>query len=509
LKKFSVVFLAFVMVLGLITPLAKANNSFKDVPAMYSFFEEIMYLSGRDVINGYNDGTFKPNQEVSRAAAAAMIGRAIGLDGEKKATTFKDVGVSSFASGYIDSAVEEGIIKGFTDGTFRPNEIVTRGQMAIFLARAFELEDVGDTYFKDITSQMAAYSPILQILQAGITDGYNDGTFRPNLDVTRSQFSAFLARALNPEFRLDTEEPNTEEPNTEEPNTEEPNTEEPNTEEPNTEEHGSNGIELDVDISGVYELEQYLNDEYSVLYTPAGMWDLTHEITKNNNILFFEDYWIKTDWNPVTGLSPYDLTYSISISESDRIETQELLTQLQKEVAYLSMKALPEKKIRGGYYSGFYKYPHLNVGYESISFISWNNYSIPDDFNANYYDSMIDGFKWNSKYDDYSDLTIDNQKSVSIPEWNKLHIDNVQQEEGWNKNASETYVQDWILLNKDKKIKLIQSVIDKWKNNGDISTKDAEWFLNKLNEFYNENPTALLDVETNMEIFAEVNLVFG
>jgi competence protein ComEC len=207
MKKLSVVLIALTMLISIFVPQTLAKSNFSDVPSTYSFHEEIMYLSGYGIINGYNDNTFKPNQEVSRAAAAAMIGRAIGLDGEKRATKFKDVGASSFASGYIDSAVEEGIIKGFTDGTFRPNEIVTRGQMAIFLARAFELKQQGDNNFKDVTPQMAAYSSILQILREGITGGYNDGTFRPNLDVTRAQFSAFLARALNPYFRVDNENP--------------------------------------------------------------------------------------------------------------------------------------------------------------------------------------------------------------------------------------------------------------------------------------------------------------
>jgi competence protein ComEC len=208
MKKLSFVLIALTMLVSIFVPQASANSNFTDVPETYSFYEEIMYLSGEEVINGFNDGTFKPDEKVTRAAAAAMIGRAIGLDGEQRATKFNDVNPSSFASGYIASAVEEGVIKGYTDGTFRPNNIVTRGEMAIFIARAFDLTEAPKvTFFKDVTSQVISASSIQVIHKAGIAGGYTDGTFRPYLDLNRAQFSAFLARALNPDFRLDFEEP--------------------------------------------------------------------------------------------------------------------------------------------------------------------------------------------------------------------------------------------------------------------------------------------------------------
>jgi competence protein ComEC len=208
LKKISAFIVAFVMLLSFAVPQSSANAGFTDVPPTYSFYDEIMYLSGEEVINGFNDGTFKPDNNVTRAAAAAMIGRAIGLNGEQRETTFNDVNPSSFASGYIASAVEEGIIKGYTDGTFRPNKIVNRGEMAIFIARAFDISGSPmTTFFSDVTSQVISASSINAIHKAGIAGGYTDGTFRPYLDLNRSQFSAFLARALNPDFRLDFEEP--------------------------------------------------------------------------------------------------------------------------------------------------------------------------------------------------------------------------------------------------------------------------------------------------------------
>ena len=163
----------------------------------------MIFLEGEGIISGFPDGTFQPDGEVTRAAAAIMIGRALDLDGEQKETGFSDVGAEQKASGYIASAVEEGIIQGYPDKTYRPDATVTRGQMAIFLSRAFKLTAESDSSFTDITPSMASYSHIKRIIAENLTQGYSDSTFRPDVKVTRAQFSAFLARALNDEFKVE------------------------------------------------------------------------------------------------------------------------------------------------------------------------------------------------------------------------------------------------------------------------------------------------------------------
>ena len=196
-KKVTSVFLSLLLLVSFVVPYAQAAT-FKDVSSNYTFSREVNYLTGKGIISGYPDGTFRPNESVTRAAAAIMIGRALGLDGTQRKTKFPDVGASSVASGYIQSAVEAGIISGFTDGTFRPSETVTRGQLAIFLSRAFNLKETTSVTFTDVSTSSAAYPYIGKLLAAKITTGYPDNTYRPNVKVTRGQFSAFMARALNP-----------------------------------------------------------------------------------------------------------------------------------------------------------------------------------------------------------------------------------------------------------------------------------------------------------------------
>lgn len=175
---------------------------FSDVSNTYQFYEHINYLANQGVIKGKDENRFAPDDEVSRAEAAVMIARVKKLPTEKRATNFPDVSSQSFASGAIQSATDEGIIQGYTDGTFKPDNKVTRGEMAIFLTRAFDLSEEEPMTFTDVPVSSAGYAYIPKIIAAGITQGYSETTFNPNQPVTRAQFSAFLARATNEQLRL-------------------------------------------------------------------------------------------------------------------------------------------------------------------------------------------------------------------------------------------------------------------------------------------------------------------
>ncbi len=180
-----------------------AQATFFDVNESHPFYEEIMYLSDHNIARGTVVNAFLPQEKVTRAAAATMIGRALQLDGSKRPSSFSDVSSQSYAAGYIESAVEKGIIKGYSDHTFRPDEIVNRGEMAIFLSRAFELQEQIDVDYYDIYLKMASYEAIKKVSEAGIAQGLNNGFYLPYKEITRAEFSAFLARALEPEFQVE------------------------------------------------------------------------------------------------------------------------------------------------------------------------------------------------------------------------------------------------------------------------------------------------------------------
>ena len=194
MKKLFSIALAALLIFSILPQQQASASTFSDVPAHHGFYKEIMYLLNEGVISSAKK--YGVNDKVSRAEVAVMISKAVQLNGEKTKTPFKDVPHSHAASGYINSAVNAGIIKGFTDGSFRPNGLVNRGELAIFLANAFVLQEESSTKFIDVSPSMASYSSIQKMVQARITNGYSDNTFRPTEKLTRGEISAFIARAM-------------------------------------------------------------------------------------------------------------------------------------------------------------------------------------------------------------------------------------------------------------------------------------------------------------------------
>ena len=124
-----------------------SGAAYKDVPTTHQNYSDVMFLLERGIINDSN--VYGVSDTVTREEVAVMVAKALELNGTKRVTDFKDIPVSHKNSGYIQSAVEAGIIKGYGDGTFKPNNKVTRGQMAAFLGRAFDLP-ASSTTFKDV-----------------------------------------------------------------------------------------------------------------------------------------------------------------------------------------------------------------------------------------------------------------------------------------------------------------------------------------------------------------------
>ncbi len=177
--------------------------NYTDVTTTQWFSQHIGYLANKNQIAGYLDGSYKPYQVITRAEAATLLGRALKYDGTQTNTIFKDVSNDSFASGYIQKAVEADIITGYDDGTFKPDKTVSRAEMAILISKAFQLPTSSSTQntFSDVSPSMAAYAYILPTIEAKVTKGYSDGTFRPYENMTRSEFAAFLTRVQTDEIQ--------------------------------------------------------------------------------------------------------------------------------------------------------------------------------------------------------------------------------------------------------------------------------------------------------------------
>ncbi|MFJ7738568.1 S-layer homology domain-containing protein [Lysinibacillus sp. NPDC097287] len=191
---FAMICLAMIVVWVSPSEQVKAAN-FKDVLRNHTLKTEIDYLIDRDIIKGYPDGTFKPNDSVTRAQAAVLLTRALGLNTSNvKNPNYQDVPVTHTYYREIAAAHNAGIFQ--TAQKFTPSGTIPRGTMAIILQRAFQLEDSDTNYFADVTERTDGYQAILAMANNSITRGYQDGTFKPNVVLTRAHFSAFMARAL-------------------------------------------------------------------------------------------------------------------------------------------------------------------------------------------------------------------------------------------------------------------------------------------------------------------------
>ena len=192
LKKLGLVFTSLLLLISaslLPTESASAATVYSDIPVYHRAYQEVLYLAKSDITTSDKATHFSPDAPMTRAHAAAMIGKAIQLNGVQKATRFSDVPSTHFASGYINEAVNRGIIKGYGTGLFAPNKTLDRGEMAVLISRAFG--------YKSDTTTAAAQ----ELMSKGIALGVGKGNFGTGNLMKRGDFAIFLARAINAEFR--------------------------------------------------------------------------------------------------------------------------------------------------------------------------------------------------------------------------------------------------------------------------------------------------------------------
>ena len=154
-------------------------------------------------IFGYADGTFRPDNNMSRAEAAAIFARLISEQkGEKISgkSSFNDVSKSEWYSDYIGYLSKYGIIKGYADNTFRPNDNVSRAEFVAMTVRFNSLfnEVKKGSYtvkYTDVATNYWAYSDVAYAKHAGWLNGYADGTFKGDNTITRAEVVTVVNKA--------------------------------------------------------------------------------------------------------------------------------------------------------------------------------------------------------------------------------------------------------------------------------------------------------------------------
>ncbi|GGH10198.1 InlB B-repeat-containing protein [Paenibacillus segetis] len=152
-------------------------------------------LSSRGIITGYPDGSFHPNQSIQRQHMALIFMRAFELEPTREAVIFSDVSSSHPYYEAITSLQQAGIVDG-ANGRFNSNEPVTRAQMAKTVAHALKIKPGGTSTFQDVPMAHWSYNYIAALADLEIVLG-DKGKFKPNEPVTRAEFVAMMYRALN------------------------------------------------------------------------------------------------------------------------------------------------------------------------------------------------------------------------------------------------------------------------------------------------------------------------
>ncbi|MGI8999879.1 MAG: S-layer homology domain-containing protein [Candidatus Limnocylindria bacterium] len=158
------------------------------------FAADIKWLVAEKITSGCSADRFCPRAAVTRAQMASFLRRATGIPTSLTNACIDDDGSMHHAD--INGVAAAGITGGCTDVRFCPDSIVTRAQMASFLARALQLPPATRDWFRDDNGSMHEQS-INRLAEVGITGGCTSGSFCPDASVTREQMAGFLRRAFN------------------------------------------------------------------------------------------------------------------------------------------------------------------------------------------------------------------------------------------------------------------------------------------------------------------------
>ncbi|OPH56017.1 hypothetical protein BC351_29445 [Paenibacillus ferrarius] len=165
-------------------------------------------MGSRMVINGTGNGLFAPDQAITRAEFAAIMVRGLGIKKGDGTARFKDVKSSDWYSSVVQTAYAYNLISGFEDGTFRPNDSITREQAMAIIARAMRLTGLKDKFPSADTEKLLmsfadaklvsdwAKSGIADCLQAGVVSGRNSGRLAPNDNISRAEVATIIQRFL-------------------------------------------------------------------------------------------------------------------------------------------------------------------------------------------------------------------------------------------------------------------------------------------------------------------------
>ena len=195
MKKLVTLVLTFAIIGSLLSVTALGAN-FNDVSSNTWYSDGVAYCSQRGLIAGYSDGSFRPNNSITRAELAVICCAGLNLSREAS-NHFKDVNSKEWYAPYVLKCVQAGIISGYSDDSFGPNDRVTREQAAVIATNVYGLsKSSGNTSFAD-NSRISSWamSSVKAMTSAGLAAGRENNRFCPKDNVTRAEVAVVINTA--------------------------------------------------------------------------------------------------------------------------------------------------------------------------------------------------------------------------------------------------------------------------------------------------------------------------
>lgn len=146
-------------------------------------------------VEGYPDGTFKPSRTVTRAEMATLLARS-GAAGATTGLGFPDVSESHWAANFVKQAQASGLMQGYPDGEFKLDQGISRAELAAIAFNHLKLNELEENTFADVSAEHWASGIISALVKQGLMVGYPDGTFRPDQSVTRAEAVTIVNRLV-------------------------------------------------------------------------------------------------------------------------------------------------------------------------------------------------------------------------------------------------------------------------------------------------------------------------
>lgn len=214
-KFFQAAIVASLATASVVAVAPTVDAAFVDVKPNTEGAIAIEQLSSMGIVKGYEDGTFKPRNGVTRAEAAKIL-TLLNTGGQEAAgyeSAFKDVPKNHWAYNYVSFADAHDLLTGYGNGLFGTNDALTRGQFAKILATQLKVPTPNiQLPFTDVPKGAWFEDGVKVLLSEGVTSGTSATTFSPNKAITREELAIFLYRANLLDGNVEVDRPNTSTP---------------------------------------------------------------------------------------------------------------------------------------------------------------------------------------------------------------------------------------------------------------------------------------------------------